>query len=240
LPDPSLSNQKEFTIQAGNSKLPAWINFPQLSTMRRLLYVLFAFLLFSGRSAAQQEIYSLAVDVKEKSQLTIHGSSNVIDFKLYQPGDSFLDRKLFVSAVRRGNRLHLSESQLEIPVKDFASGNKMALRDFHRLVRSDEFPSMRIELDHIELPSNDYPSGGNAVVDVTITNVTRRYIFPVQADKKGSFFAFDVHKKINIRDFNLTPPVHMMGMLKVDEWITINLYLECGILPTDQADLTFF
>jgi hypothetical protein len=48
---------------------------------------------------------------------------------------------------------------------------------------------------------------------------------------------FDVKKEINIRDFELTPPVHMMGMLKVEEWITINLFMECDILPADQAEL---
>jgi len=76
------------------------------------------------------------------------------------------------------------------------------------------------------------------VIDVTITDVTRRYIFPVTADRNGNHFTFDVKKEISIRDFELTPPVHMMGMLKVDEWITINLFMECGILPADQAELT--
>jgi len=29
----------------------------------------------------------------------------------------------------------------------------------------------------------------------------------------------------------------MMGMLKVEEWITINLFMECDILPAEQAEL---
>jgi hypothetical protein len=30
----------------------------------------------------------------------------------------------------------------------------------------------------------------------------------------------------------------MLGMLKVDEWITINLYMVCDILPENLADLS--
>lgn len=203
--------------------------------MKRILFLLFAVLLFSERADAQQDSYALAVSVKEKSQLAIHGSSNVVDFLIYQPGESFLDRKLYVSANRQGSRLFLSENQLSIPVSAFDSRNKMALRDFKKLIRSDEYPSMLIELAHIELPANESEVSGNAVVDVTITDITRRYMIPVKADRDGTLFAFEVNKEISIRDFNLTPPVHMMGLLKVDEWITINLYLECDILPASLA-----
>lgn len=210
----------------------------QEETMKTFLSILIACFLASGIAVAQLESYPLAVDVKEKSVLSIQGKSNVVDFKFYQPGERFIRKKMYITASRRDNKLYLSENNLEIPVKNFTSSNKMALRDFYKLVKSDEYPVMHIELDHIELAGR--PSGpvGNAVIDVTITDVTRRYIFPVTAGKNGNNFTFDVNKEINIRDFNLTPPVHMMGMLKVDEWITINLFIECGILPADQAELT--
>ncbi len=115
----------------------------------------------------------------------------------------------------------------------------MALRDFNKLVKSDQYPKMLIKLDHIELADRSSTSAvGNAVIDVTITDVTKRYIFPVTTGKNGNNFTVDITKEINIRDFNLTPPVHMMGMIKVDELITINLFMECDILPLDQAELT--
>lgn len=206
--------------------------------MKTFLFLFIACLLASGTAVAQLESYPLAVDVKEKSVLSIQGKSNVVDFQLYQPGERFIRKKMYITASRRDNKLYLSESNLVIPVKNFSSSNRMALRDFHKLVKSDEYPTMHIELDHIELAGRPSGTVGNAVIDVTITDVTRRYIFPVTADRNGNHFTFDVKKEISIRDFELTPPVHMMGMLKVDEWITINLFMECGILPADQAELT--
>ncbi|HAR37889.1 MAG: hypothetical protein A2W86_05550 [Bacteroidetes bacterium GWD2_45_23] len=209
----------------------------QIETMKRFLSILAICFLVSAGTYAQLDSYPLAVDVKERSMLTIQGKSNVVDFKFDQPGEKFIQKKLYITASRRNGRLYLSENNLEIPVKNFISGNRMALRDFHKLVKSDEYPVMHIALDYVRL--SDEPSGevGDAVIDVTITGVTKRYTFPVIAEKKGKNFTFDVKKSINIRDFNLTPPVHMMGMLKVDEWITINLFMECGILPADQAEL---
>lgn len=205
--------------------------------MKRILSILAICFLVSVTAHAQSGSYLLAVDVKEKSMLSIQGKSNVVDFKFDQPGNRFIGKKLYINASRRNDRLYLSESSLEIPVKNFISGNRMALRDFHKLVKSDEYPVMHIALDHVRLSDESLGEVGDAVIDVTITGGTKRYTVPVTAKRNGNNFTFDVKKSINIRDFNLTPPVHMMGMLKVDEWITINLFMECGIMPVDQAEL---
>jgi len=206
--------------------------------MKRFLSILTICFLTSVGIYAQVDSYPLAVDVKEKSMLIIQGKSNIIDFKFEQSGKKFIPKKMYITASRRDGRLYLSENNLEIPVKNFISGNKMALRDFQKLMKSDKYPVMHIELDYVKLSDTPFGNVGDAVIDVTITGVTKKYTFPVIAGKKGNNFTFDVKKSINIRDFNLTPPVQMMGMLKVDEWITINLFMECGILPVDQAELT--
>lgn len=50
----------------------------------------------------------------------------------------------------------------------------MALRDFNKLVKSDQYPKMLIKLDHIELADRSSTSAvGNAVIDITITDVTK-------------------------------------------------------------------
>lgn len=206
--------------------------------MKFFVSIVIAYFLAFGLAYAQQEAYPIVVDVKDKSVLSIQGESNVVDFKFNQPASQFIPKKMYITASRYEDKLYLSESKLEIPVKNFTSSNKMALRDFQKLVKSNEYPLMQIELDHIELADESTTAVGNAVIDVSITGVKKRYIFPVTALKKGNYFTFDVKKEINIRDFDLTPPVHMMGMLKVDEWITINLFLECDIFPTNQAQLT--
>lgn len=206
--------------------------------MKLFLSILIAFFLIEEFAYAQQESYPLIVDIKDKSALSIHGESNVVNFKFYQPASAFIPEKMYITASKYDDKLYLSESNLEIPVKNFTSSNRMALRDFHKLVKSDRYPVMHIKLDHIELNDKFSENAGKAVIDVTITNVTKRYMFPITADESGNNFTFDVKEAINIRDFGLSPPVHMMGMLKVDEWITINLIMDCSISPVEQAEIT--
>jgi hypothetical protein len=207
--------------------------------MKQFISIFTICYLLSLTLSAQLNSYPVTVDVKDKSVLSIHGKSNVVDFTFDKPSKEFIYNKLYVVASWKNDKIYLSESNLEIPVKSFNSSNKMALRDFNKLVKSDQYPKMLIKLDHIELADRSSTSAvGNAVIDVTITDVTKRYIFPVTTGKNGNNFTFDITKEINIRDFNLTPPVHMMGMIKVDELITINLFMECDILPLDQAELT--
>ena len=43
-------------------------------------------------------------------------------------------------------------------------------------------------------------------------------------------------KDINIRDFDLVPPVQMAGLLKVDEMININMNMNCDIQPVETAE----
>lgn len=218
--------------------MPVWfLNF-QVKKMKRLITVIILCFQLSLSIFAQLNSYPVTVDVKDKSILSIHGKSNVVDFTFDQPSKEFIGNKLYVIASMRDDRIYLSESKLEIPVKNFNSSNKMALRDFNKLVKSDKYPVMQIELDHIELADNSSADEGNAILNVTITGVTKKYTFPVKTGKNGNNFTFDIKKDINIRDFNLTPPTHMMGMLKVDEWITINLFMECDIMPVVQAELT--
>lgn len=96
---------------------------------------------------------------------------------------------------------------------------------------------MDIQLNHIDLPQNPKLATGVAVVDVTITGVTKKYQFPIKTEKNGTRYIFDIEKHINIRDFGLEPPVQMMGMLKVDEMININLKMICNIQPAESAQL---
>ncbi|HBG79546.1 MAG TPA: hypothetical protein DDW74_02340, partial [Porphyromonadaceae bacterium] len=171
------------------------------------------------------------------SSLSINGSSNIVNFTLTQSSENFIQKNMIITASQNDKKLYLSENRLIVPVKRFTSSNKMALRDFYKLLKSDEYPTMDIQLNHIDLPENPKLATGVAVVDVTITGVTKKYQFPIKTEKNGTRYIFDIEKHINIRDFGLEPPVQMMGMLKVDEMININLKMICNIQPAESAQL---
>ena len=204
--------------------------------MKKFFSILIVSLLTIGAISAQSSSVAMAVDVKKNSTLSINGTTNVVNFKLTQNSDNFIKKNMIITASQNKNRLYLSETQLAVPVKSFNSSNKMALRDFYKLMKSEEFPTMNIQLNYSELPASKASTTGNAVVDVTITGVTKKYSFPVKAVKNGTNYTFKVMKDINIRDFGLVPPVQMAGLLKVDDMININMNMICDIQPVETAE----
>jgi hypothetical protein len=143
-----------------------------------------------------------------------------------------LKKNFVIYATQNQNKIILSQNTHPIMVSNFTSNNRMALRDFLKLVKSDVYPSFQVQLNAIETSSktanNDYLKG-MASVNITITGVTKQYIIPISSERKGELFTFNGSKKLNIRDFGLKPPVEMMGMIRVSEWIDIDFNIICKI-----------
>jgi len=174
------------------------------------------------------------------SWLTINGTTNLLSFKLVQNGEKLMNKPIIISATQNQNKIYLSQNLLNINTKNFSSDNPMALRDFLKLIKSDAFPSIKVQLNHIETPQEndkDLYSNVNASVNITIAGVTHQYNIPVSLIKKGDFISLKGIKKISIRDFGLEPPIEMMGLIKVSEWISIDFQMTCKIELNKEAAL---
>ncbi|NDP19652.1 MAG: YceI family protein [Paludibacter sp.] len=168
----------------------------------------------------------------KNSWLAINGTSNIFAFKLYHGGEKLLGKRIITTVTQNHNKLYLSENQLSIDVKNFTSDNRMALRDFLKLIKSDAFPTLDVQLNYIEtVPGveKEIYSKGKAFLSITITGVTKPYNILVSSSRHGEYISVDGSKKINIRDFGLEPPVEMFGLIKVSEWITINFHMVCKL-----------
>lgn len=177
---------------------------------------------------------NVLVDVEKNSWIAIRGTSNVVAFKLLHSGDKLSKKSIQTSAIRKMDKIFLSENQLSLEVRNFTSDNKMALRDFLKLIKSKQYPSIEVHLNYIETQPDIQPeqmyTKVNASVDITITGVTRQYHIPVAATRKGDVVNVQGTKKISIRDFELEPPVQMMGLLRVSEWIDIDFSMNCRLV----------
>ena len=168
---------------------------------------------------------TVKVDLLKNSWLAINGSTNVLSFKLMHNGEKLLGKSITITATQNQNKLYLSQNQLAIQVKNFTSDNPMALRDFMKLIKFDTYPTIKTQLNYIETSAEtdqDAYSKGNVSVNITITGITRQYSIPVSSTRHGEIISVVGDKKINIRDFGLEPPVEMMGLIKVSEWISID------------------
>ena len=208
--------------------------------MKRSIFIIqFLLVAFNSILFAQGSFF---VDLQKNSSITINGTTNLVSFKLYQYGDKLAKRDFFITATQNQNKIILSKNEQTIQVKDFDSNNKMALRDFKKLVKADIYPAIQVKLNYFELDpktSNADRSKANVSVDFTITGKTKKYTLTVKSNHEGDFYVLNGNEKINIRDFGLDPPTEMLGLIRVNEWINIDFNIVCRITSNKTyQDLT--
>jgi len=199
--------------------------------MKKSVVLLHLFLLLLANNSIFAQS-TFGIDLQKSSTITIHGTTNLISFKLTQKGDKLSKRNFLITATQNQNKILLSQNEHTILVKDFTSDNKMALRDFLKLVKATTYPSFSVKLESFEID----PKGNNkdllkaiVSVDLTITGKTKHYNISVKSIHDGDIYKLNGIKKINIRDFGLEPPVEMLGLIRVNEWINIDFDIICKI-----------
>jgi hypothetical protein len=197
--------------------------------MKKLLYLLALSFIISLSAKAQTVV---SAEIQKNSSLTIKGSTNIVPFKIYQNGDKLSRSKFSVITTQNQNKIFISQNQLSVIVKNFDSHNAMALKDFLKLLKSDTYPTLQVQLNYLDLhPISEKGKSynGQALVNITITGVTKQYSIPITFVSNGNVYTVNGHRKLSIRDFGLTPESKMMGMIKVSEWIDIDFYIICKI-----------
>ena len=180
----------------------------------------------------------VSLDLMKGSSLTILGKSNIVPFKIFLKGDSFPSGKLSLVTTEKENKIFLNDGQLSVNVNDFTSDNRMALRDFKKLVKSESFPEIKLEITSLDLQRKSCGKafGGTANSVLTITGVSKQYIIPLNLESCSDFYTAEGRVKLSIRDFGLNPPVEMMGLIKVSEWIEIVFNVNLNIYGPEDSN----
>jgi hypothetical protein len=197
--------------------------------MKRLIGTLFIGLLILQSLSAEALVN---IELQKNSSITINGSTNLINFQLNQSGENLPNRNFTLSGNQVQNKFILGEHTIALAVKRFTSDNIMALRDFLKLIKAKEFPTIQIHILSLETTAEiEKEQSGKAMacVNLCITGVNKQYLTPIDTKHSGDQFRLKGTKHINIRDFGLTPPSGMLGLLKVSEWIDIHFDIQCKI-----------
>ena len=203
--------------------------------MKKFISLLVICLMFDISSSAQNLV---SVELLKNSSLTISGSTNIISFKLFQNGDKLSKTKLTIATTQSQNIINIGQNQLSVAIKDFASNNPMALRDFLKLLKSDIYPNLQVQLNYLDLQTlseKEETYKGFALVSITITGITRHYSIPICLKSNGDIYTVNGIKKLSIREFGLTPQSKMMGIIKVSEWIAIDFHLICKLSTANEV-----
>ena len=162
------------------------------------------------------------VNIVPGSSLTISGTTNISSFRC----DFDIDRikeSIPVHYAKIGRKYIFEKATLILNNQGFDCGNKGIKRDFHELLQSGEYPRILLRLNEIDTDIS-FPSVLNAIVEIKIAGNKNYYKIPVIIDENKTKCVSGV-LKISLGDFNLKAPRKALGLIVVQDSVTISFDL---------------
>jgi hypothetical protein len=186
-----------------------------------VLFIGFLGVLITNSNIKNPNMKESTVFFSSQSYLKIKGKTNVSTFECEFNMDVLSD-SMTVSYFDHDNHLKFNKASLTLPNLEFSCGGKAIDKDFNKLLNTDKFPEIVLILK--EITPNDASSSVNATVDIMICNVVNTYTVPVSVSSSDQI-QIDGRLPLNIKDFNLTAPSKVMGLIKVNPEIEIEFSL---------------
>jgi hypothetical protein len=167
--------------------------------------------------------------IENGSRLYLKGTSNVNAFTC-DCEDQYETQVLEVE--RKGGYARFRNVDLLVRSRNFDCHNGKIDHDMQKALKADQYPFIKISLvDTWQDPK--YLDGTckewfdvQANVNVTITHVTRLQSIPAKARIIGpNRFQLRGESALQMTAFGISPPEAMMGMIKVNDWISFHFDL---------------
>ncbi|MDT0685137.1 YceI family protein [Autumnicola psychrophila] len=179
-------------------------------------------LFFGAFTSAQNSFQNKTVKILPKSKLKITGDTNIKSFDCVFDM-KFLQKEYPIEYITdEPNHVRFKNAVLGLNTKGFDCGNGPINSDFHKLIQSEKYPHILIELLEIR---RQQEGSANAVVNITIAETRKEHTFPVEFSK-GEVSNISGILMLDIKDFKLEPPKKLFGMIVVKDDIEINFNLK--------------
>jgi len=163
----------------------------------------------------------------DNSIITVYGSTNINEFKLTINESGIPVNSYKGTFSKNGGRITALADLVAIPVKNFKSRDPLAYSGFLKLVNEKDNPNIYLKLNYLEIPATTTSTPAqtiNANGNITIAGKTKTYMFPLTLESAGSDkYNVKARIRLTIRDFGLEPPVEFFGLVKISEWVEIEL-----------------
>ncbi|MEZ4854260.1 YceI family protein [Flavobacterium sp.] len=184
--------------------------------MKNSFYIIIALVLFGFTSTDKTQVI-----ISEKSQIIINGKSNINSFQC-EYNQNLIKSQLFVTHYQKENKILLQGATFLIQTKGFDCAHRIITKDLQSVLKSNEYPNIKIEVNELKT------SGVKIIATATITiaNVKKTYHIPVTINPKNK--NVNGILTLNINDFNLKSPKKILGLIKLNEEVSIafDLYLK--------------
>lgn len=186
--------------------------------MKKIL--LFSVFLIFGMSGVAQEFENTTIEILPESSISIHGDAKVTEFTcqfdlqyLQEPENVQFSAKSTIT---------FENTALIIENRGFDCGSRSRNKDFHKMVKTKEYPEMELTLNEVRLQNDNYAT---ASVTIFIAGEENDYEVPVEIVQDETP-RFRGRFQINIRDFGLEPIKKLFGLIVVRDKIEIDFDLK--------------
>ena len=168
--------------------------------------------------------------IEDHSILSIEGSSSVNSFYCGCE-EQFQQYCCSLNEQENSSTIFFENTLLEVDTKSFDCGGKIINRDMQTALKAKKYPKIRITLQEVVLAEpglfqkvcEDWINL-KALTTITIAGISQPVYLNIKAKElQSKQYRFIGSKDLLMSDFGIDPPKPMMGLIKVDDNITIHL-----------------
>jgi hypothetical protein len=172
-----------------------------------------------------------------ENYINIAGATNINDFELHQEVPDNL-----ICGIGDSRWIPVPEDQgfmILIPVRNFNATNRFVYKDFLQLVNVNKHPYIQIFMKEKEFKTLfNGLTVYSLMIGVSVSGVTRYYQIPCKVSScMDNRIAISGSKKVNLTDFNLSPPEKTLGLIKVHDELMINFEFNLPVDPETNLTL---
>lgn len=164
--------------------------------------------------------------IEPSSTLSIRGSSNVSDFTCGM--DVYRKKDTLTITENTPSFIKFFESRLAVPINDFDCRHKLITRDFQETLLASQYPEIGITFISFLRVADARQGVDSYDADVLIELAGKKRKVKIHFDFSEQSYAqylLKGSKVLRFSDFDFKPPTKMMGLVQVDDELTIHFNL---------------
>lgn len=174
--------------------------------------------------------------IENSSKLYLLGSTNVNTFRC-DCMEQFSTYTMKMVSGESGETVSFSNTKLLIPSSRFDCGNRLMNKDMFQTLKGEKHPHIQIELkDAVQLSGKSLGESTDwvpmkATTVISIAGIQKTVKMDVLGKKLAqNRYQFKGNKGIHLSEYKLDPPSPMMGLVQVNDVITIYLDLSVKVV----------
>ncbi len=194
-----------------------------------IIILLFPFFSVAGENVPSENKHGergyIAYTVNNNSWLSITGTTSINSFECFS-SSGLSNGYILTETNRHHSKINITDARILVEVNSFDCKNPLLNRDMHNSLGGNENPDIEIKLLDVNLGEENFNSSdGNitANVVITINGKSRKTELDIGWHSTDEFeYHFRGSKELFMSDFEIDPPSPALGLVKVNDKITVN------------------